>query len=46
VGGGILDDMKAKAAEVGSNLANKAADAAAAKAEGMVNKAVGARRRH
>jgi hypothetical protein len=45
VGGGFMDDLKAKAAEVGSNIANKAADAAAAKAEGMVNKAVGARRR-
>jgi hypothetical protein len=45
VGGGFMDDLKAKAAEVGSNIANKAADAAAAKAEGMVNKAIGARRR-
>jgi hypothetical protein len=45
VGGGFMDDLKAKAAEVGQNLANKAADAATAKANQVVDKAIGARRR-
>lgn len=45
VGGGFMDNLKAKAAAAGQELANKAVDAAAAKAEGMANKAIGARRR-
>lgn len=46
VGGGLLDNMKAKAVEVGTGLTNKAADVADAKAEGMINKFAGGRRRH
>jgi hypothetical protein len=44
-GNGFMENLKAKAAEVGTDLTNKAADVAVAKANALINKGAGGRRR-